>query len=1847
MPEKAPKISPHLPLQKKQQASFIQKKGEQTFFGPQSQHASLVSPSFIQPKLQMSQPGDPFEKEADQQADRVMRMSEPTHVATGAAANPPDENIQRKEDEQESVQAKMYVNGGGHLIQRMEEDNAVQSKEQEEEQIQRKEEDEQHVQPSVFRKKDTIQLLEQDEAIQPKTSYLARKDRGPPTVQPQFENNLHSNQSSGKHMDSHTQQFMESRFNADFSGVKIHTGSSAVSMSSNINAQAFTHGNNIYFNAGKYSPGTGQGRHLLAHELTHTIQQGAAKSVQPFLSTKLNTQTSTPGATCCKKEFLQLSQGGVVQLQEDSEETEDAVQPSMVQTKTQAPTQDTRPELKRSVAYAESQVGQVDANKKNPDGTRVGWEHLLDYYKTAMGDDKVIPDGGVQKPGSIMEHNIKVKGKPIQAQKPNQPDPSVTEARDTMPSWCGIFVFWSLNKGGIPMPKWGIGGNAVSLKAAYPKSYIPRPGDIAYFGTNSHYAIVEKTQPENPDTKDRKNVQVSTVNGNTTGENNLGGQIQIKTHKVSHWDGFFNPLYGLEDKLAKDPAAVSDAELQKILASAGAASAAGSGGSQAGPGPPAAITPYMPPAATSGAVAIPEAVTETPVTDAPKAAGKEGAPVVEEAVVEASPKSPGRDPAFQAVLGKTTVEKNNEKKHGTGLEKSATAQLASEVPKELDIDSQAQYHQVGAMNVQKAGTFNKEAFKAQLMERVKKALPKNDRQTLDMYEDNTGTHDRMEEAKANAKGDVKAEKDKAGNAIAATAHAPPNTALATPKVTKAMDAEDPGKQPYIPKAENAAPKPKTDGEISTEKDAQSLDDEMAGSNVTEGQLAKSNEPKFTGALDEKTEAQQQARNAPAEYRDQENPQLAKAKNQAAGNVQGNMAAIHDTKSGIFGKVDGSKNATKDKDAAKRKEISEDLKRLYTETKDKVDNILNALEKEVTDDFDAAANTANADFEKRVNDRLDDFYGITTVDDTISEWVSGIDPEINQIFTEERDRYVRNMDGAINSIAQKVETQLNAAMTEIATGKENIDTYWNKLDPETQKIGEAAKAEIDTQFEELEASVQEKHDALVEKLGDRYVENLGKLQETFDKIKESKQGLLSGALNAIKAVIETIIKLKDMLFETLARISQVVGDIISDPIGFLGNMVKAVGLGLHNFKENIVTHLKKGFFEWLMGNMPPGIEFPDKWDLTGIFKFIMQILGLTWTNIRMRAVKKLGEPVVAALEEVFEIFQIIRKEGLPGLWRFIKEKVGDLKVMVLDAIENFLIEKVVRAGIMWVIGLLNPAGAFVKACQAIYKIVMFFIDNGKRIMEFVNAVIDSIANIVAGNIGGAAKMVEDALARIIPLAIGFLASLLGLDGISEKVQKIIKAIQAPINKAIDWVLDKAIALAKKLGIDKLAKKVKGGIDKGKDWAKKKIEQGKKVVKKVGQRVVGSVAGWLGLTKEFTTVEGEKHKLYFKGTAANATLTIASEPKPLELFLQSVEIAPGDPNAGYKKHHKDNAIAKAAEIGRLKTQAVAGGTEEETKKNQAAKDRAIAILLQDIAENTKHLFGSDIPEAGEPEHNPSSDSNTDFGHYMKIKPLTRRLTVHAGSDPTDESHAVYTHLAKRRGGGSTYYKKGHLLNQGLKGTGSWKNLTPLTTAANGEHERVVESYVKAAVDTGAIVEYKVVANYTSSRSDKNALLAQNPPQEIRDIIIAEDKVPLGLSCEVYRLDNKLKRVQTIVSVGIANPISRKISDYYITGDAIPDVYLSDKQFAKISSVLARNGFDGDYIGLVTRKILQAYTKDPRIATYQKLADMLDFTQDLNETAQGSAERKAVEQEIIAIRNKVKNDLQKDKHVMLFKN
>lgn len=106
------------------------------------------------------------------------------------------------------------------------------------------------------------------------TPFIQTKGNDEVTTSAALTSSINSSRGSGSLMDNGTRTFMEDRFGSDFSDVNIHTGHESVMMNRELNAKAFTVGNDIYFNENEYNPQSDSGKHLLAHELTHVIQQG-------------------------------------------------------------------------------------------------------------------------------------------------------------------------------------------------------------------------------------------------------------------------------------------------------------------------------------------------------------------------------------------------------------------------------------------------------------------------------------------------------------------------------------------------------------------------------------------------------------------------------------------------------------------------------------------------------------------------------------------------------------------------------------------------------------------------------------------------------------------------------------------------------------------------------------------------------------------------------------------------------------------------------------------------------------------------------------------------------------------------------------------------------------------------------------------------------------------------------------------------------------------------------------------------------------------------------------------------------------------------------------------------------------------------------------------------------------------------------------------------------------------------------------------------------------------------------------------------------------------------------------
>jgi hypothetical protein len=104
---------------------------------------------------------------------------------------------------------------------------------------------------------------------------LSRKGEGEGEIDPTTEHAI-AQARGGRALDSGVRRQMEHAFGSDFTGVRVHTGAQSDSLNKTLNAVAFTTGQDIFFRNSAYDPGSHAGKELLAHELTHVVQQGGA-----------------------------------------------------------------------------------------------------------------------------------------------------------------------------------------------------------------------------------------------------------------------------------------------------------------------------------------------------------------------------------------------------------------------------------------------------------------------------------------------------------------------------------------------------------------------------------------------------------------------------------------------------------------------------------------------------------------------------------------------------------------------------------------------------------------------------------------------------------------------------------------------------------------------------------------------------------------------------------------------------------------------------------------------------------------------------------------------------------------------------------------------------------------------------------------------------------------------------------------------------------------------------------------------------------------------------------------------------------------------------------------------------------------------------------------------------------------------------------------------------------------------------------------------------------------------------------------------------------------------------------
>jgi hypothetical protein len=233
----------------------------------------------IQPKLNIGEPDDKYEKEADKTAEAVVdKINTPSKQSAESLKNVTPKNSSLTTAPVSST-VKSSISVKNQPVQRQE---VIEEEQTEEDQESLKKFVISPEPPPIRRNGIDRNLLRKKPLIQ------RRENVGGGEASSDLEASIQSARGRGQALDNNLQAKMGQAMGADFSSVKVHTDSQSDQLNKSIQAKAFTTGQDVFFRQGSYDPSSRSGQELIAHELTHVVQQNSSAVQRKKIVTGLN-----------------------------------------------------------------------------------------------------------------------------------------------------------------------------------------------------------------------------------------------------------------------------------------------------------------------------------------------------------------------------------------------------------------------------------------------------------------------------------------------------------------------------------------------------------------------------------------------------------------------------------------------------------------------------------------------------------------------------------------------------------------------------------------------------------------------------------------------------------------------------------------------------------------------------------------------------------------------------------------------------------------------------------------------------------------------------------------------------------------------------------------------------------------------------------------------------------------------------------------------------------------------------------------------------------------------------------------------------------------------------------------------------------------------------------------------------------------------------------------------------------------------------------------------------------------------------------------------------------------------
>ncbi len=591
-----------------------------------------------------------------------------------------------------------------------------------------------------------------------------------------------------------------------------------------------------------------------------------------------------------------------------------------------------------------------------------------------------------------------------------------------------------------------------------------------------------------------------------------------------------------------------------------------------------------------------------------------------------------------------------------------------------------------------------------------------------------------------------------------------------------------------------------------------------------------------------------------------------------------LATLRSARSSTVSGVGAGQEGMVESEEMTREQVSTRASQIFTTAQEEVRNLLSPLQSTAMSLWRTGLDPLTTRFEDhldRVQRWVDDRHS-GVGGKLLGAWdaLTGLPGWVTDEYDDAEKAFTDSLCDLLLDISTQVNGIIAAAEAKIAAARREITELFDSLPTELQDWAAQEQARFDGQLDALSGEVSETQAGFEREIAGQAVDAVLDVQQRVEALREAAKGLIGQIIGAVNAFLDdparaiingllTVVGIPPPAFWALVdKIAQVIDDIADDPENFINNLVAAVKLGFQNFFDNFGDHVIDGFWTWLFSGLGSvGVEIPTDSSLASLVKFALELMGLTWPNIREILVRHVGEDNVELIEQAWGLLMTSIQEGMDGVLRLVAERLDPATILqtILDAAISFLTETLIQQVIVRVIGFLNPVGAVLQAIELIYKVLEWIFENAEPLFRFVEAIVNGMANIIAGDISGTAGIVEQALASMIPIVIDFLAGLMNLDDLPDEIADVIRDLQTMVLKAVDaaieFIVTQARALLESLGIggDEAAEDGEGGAQD--------TELGKEVA---------------------FTEDGERHRQWVT-QGEGAKLMVASTPTPVTAKL----------------------------------------------------------------------------------------------------------------------------------------------------------------------------------------------------------------------------------------------------------------------------------------------------------------------------------------------------------------------------